>query len=422
MATTKYSHAFLVGRIATNATCNTLNKNGWEHIIADEKNYADLCNYYYKGHVNAMVECVAQPADLTPPFLTGISHYRLAVQRQALLPLRDYHFLVCNLHLFFFPLNTTLIAIEIDDSGNSLDALTWGHSELMGWRDKYSEFPVWTKKVFEPLADLLETDITQLCADGNKLKLYQIANVPHKDIDDRDALLYELGTSSPIGCVNGNMWLTPAPEYYRHIMTQNSIAAFNGWKALALNDSFTMLDVAEKSPMRETWDDNYKLWLMHYFQLIYLRCFFEKTFCLSRNNAYRQGKAIENLSSDIAEMERYYFYDNISYNFLPNMLYKAMAKGLGIKEEREELTKQIKESAKKIAEDRKEKEEKRRDLILAFVSVFAVFSIIWDLCQIVKDALSIDHNPTPAQTFIAIAILLIAILLLLIYRKKDETK
>lgn len=435
---TRYSHAFFVGQIATNVTDYTLLKRGWEHVVIDESTYSDLCTYYYKGHVNAMIECPVK-SETSVQFLTSIRHYRYTVNQNAILPERDYRFNVSYFHLYFFPLNITLLAIEIDDSRNSLDALTWGHSQIMGWKDNFSKFPIWTKTVFKPLEALSDQDNNILCIEGNKLKLYQIINIPEENIFNKDVLLYELATSSPIGCVHKRMWLSPSQEYYNNIMEQNSVSAFKDWKALALNDSFTMLDGSEKSPKRETWGDNYKLWLQHYFRLIYLRCFFEKTFCLSRNIAYRQGEAVDNLSTDITNMERFYFYRNISYNFLPNMLYDAMARGLDIAAEREEISKQIKERAKeeelkrkeqrmhdaqqrKEAEDReKEKNEERFNNILSYATIFAVFSVSWDLCSMLKDALDVSDNNkyVIAWIFIAIAILFIVMLICMIKNNMD---
>lgn len=437
MMKTRYSHAFFVGRIITNVADTILIESGWERIVTDESTYSELCSYYYQGHVNAMVECPIKSATF-PPFLANIRHFRHTVNRNAILPERDYRLNVCHYHLFFFPLNITLFAIEIDDSRNTLDALTWGHSQIMGWKDNYSKFPIWTKTVFKPLEALSGKNDNILCIEGNKLKLYQIINIPEKTISDKDALLYELATSSPIGCVNKRMWLSPSHDYYKNIMEQNSVSAFKDWKALALNDSFTMLDGAEMSPRWKTWDENYKLWLQHYFRLIYLRCFFEKTFCLSRNIAYRQGEAIDNLSTDITDMERFYFYRNISYNFLPNMLYDAMARGLDIAAEREEISKQIKERAKeeeikrkeqrlfeaqqrKEAEEReKEKNEERFNNILSYATIFAVFSVSWDLCSMLKDALCIEDNKNViAWVFIAIAILFIVMLIYMIKNDMD---
>ena len=102
-----------------------------------------------------------------------------------------------------------------------------------------------------------------------------------------------------------------------------------------------------------------------------------------------------------------------------------MAKGLGIKEEREELSKQIKETTKKKREEQKEKEEKRFNNILAGVSIFAVISVIWDFYSIVKDAFGVDSNhnvPTYARIFIAIGIILIIFLWHQIYKSKGNEK
>ena len=150
MMTTRYSHAFFVGRIISNVTDATLAKSGWERIVTSDGIYSDFCNYYYQGHVNAMVECPKKTATF-PPFLSNIRHFRRIVNQNATLAQRDYRFNVCQFHIFFFPLGITLLAIEIDDSGNSLDSLTWGHNQLMGWKDNFAKYPVWTKTVFKPL-------------------------------------------------------------------------------------------------------------------------------------------------------------------------------------------------------------------------------------------------------------------------------
>ena len=268
-----------------------------------------------------------------------------------------------------------MVAIEIEDSGNTLNDLTLGHGKLMNWNKTYTydSFPENVKTALSPLAELAPSmNLAQLCSDGNKLKLYQVVNVcPYPDTD-MDALLYELGTSSPIDCVNGKHHLTPSSEYYQSIIKENKVSTFKDWTALALVDSFTFLSGTLKDA-ECTWDEFYVDWNNYYFHLIYLRCIFEKTFCFSRNNAYRSGKSKGNLSRQIAMMEKFYFYDNISYNFQPRLLYEYMAKGLGIKEEREEIAKQI-----------KEKEEKNNNLLFGAVSVFAIFSVVYDFYSLIK--------------------------------------
>ena len=119
-----------------------------------------------------------------------------------------------------------------------------------------------------------------------------------------------------------------------------------------------------------------------------------------------------------------------------------MSVGLELKEEREELSKQVKERAAEEKRIRKEKEdrdaeqkklqdekrkadeEKRFNRILAGVSVFAVISVIWDFCSIVKDAFGYgEYDPESSYFswgFIVIGFILIAILWFKILRKKND--
>ena len=445
MATTKYSHAFLIGSFNGELKTEQLEKDkrwikevlsldGSNQRYERDKGYNGLCTLYYKAHLDAMLEAETIKR---PDFLCPVHHYThelpktgndSASYNEIVLPLKkgkypnlvsfDYSFRLCRLHLFFFPLDILLFAIEIDDKGTELDNLTAAHYSLMGFWDADSFNNNALSELMKPLTEYLNTtNGSKLTKDGNKLKLFQTVKIEASSIEDE--LLYELGTSSPIGCVkNGTRPdLKPSESYFNTIIKENKVSTFDNWKGLALMDSFTMLG---KEDSFDEEDCNYL-----YFPLIYLRCIFEKTFCFSRNNAYREDRVAGDLSQEIAMMEKYYFYDNISYNFQPNLIYKAMAKGLGINEEREELSKQIKETTKKNREEQKEKEEKRFNNILAGVSIFAVISAIWDFCSIVKDASGIDssHNvPTYARIFIAIGIILIVLLWHLIYKGKGDEK
>lgn len=429
---TKYSHAFLVGSFNGELkpehleddkrwTKEVISLDGNSPRYERDKGYNGLCTLYYKAHLDAMLEAEDVKR---PDFLFTVHHYihdlvesrkDSTYNNEIVLPLKkgkypnlipfDYSFRLCRLHLFFFPLDILLFAIEIDDKGTELDNLTAAHYSLMGYWDADSFNNEVLSGLMKPLTEYLNTtNGNRLTKDGNKLKLFQTVKIEASSIEDD--LLYELGTSSPIGCVKYGKRpdMKPSESYFNMIIDKNSIATFDNWKGLALMDSFTMLGKLD------SFDENDCNYL--YFPLIYLRCLVEKTFCFSRNNAYREDKAGKSLIWEIEQMEKYYFYDNISYNFQPNLLYQAMAKGLGIKEEREELAKQVKDN-----------EEKRSDNILAGIAIFAVISVIWDFCSILKDALSItdndnSDNPIPAIIFIAIGFVLIALLMYLIFYKK----
>ncbi len=411
MANTVYSHAFLVGSFNGIVSLEMLEKderwikelvslNGEIKRYEGDRGYNGLCTLYYKAHLDAMLEATDVKR---PKFLQDVHHYIHNLEnekgegREIMLPVLkgrypnktafEYKFCLCKLHLYFFPLDFVLFAIEIDDSGTDLDDLTAAHSYLMGYWDSTAFNNPDLSKCMEPLTSYLSQEKPcRLTKDGNKLKIFQTIKIDTDIIEDK--LLYEIGTSSPIGCVKDSQRpdMKPAESYFKKIMEGNTVATFDNWRGLALVDSFTMLGKADSFYEN---DSNYL-----YFPLIYLRCIFEKTFCFSRNNAYREDKAGKKLTWEIEQMEKYYFYDNISYNFQPSLLYQRMAKALGIKEEREELTKQV-----------KEKEEKRFDKILAYVAIFAVFSVVWDICSIVMKAIPYFDSPFTACLFIVVGII-----------------
>lgn len=419
MAKTKYSHAFLVGLFnGKRSKLKNLVNSGWTRECvtqdgniyktddddnprkryAEDQGYNGLCSVYYKAHIDAMLEEGDKYGNpLTgnkPNFLKDVSHYFKEVNNKITLcyiedltdsngkTLDHYSLVIQRLHLYFFPLDTVFFAIEIDDTGSELNDLTMGHFLLSTWAwEGCTRFTDSTKddlkNALSPLLSLLNgNDPLELLESGNKLKIFQTIQVSAEEVDD--ALLYEIATSSPIGCVNNpDRFISPSQEYVENIIKNNGVSAFKKWKGLALVDSFTILGTV--NGFRKN-DCNYM-----YFPLIYLRCLFEKTFCFTRNIAYRENKAKKKLYSETMQMEQYYFYENISYNFLPNMLYKAMAKSLDIESEREGLSRQI-----------KERHKKRNNQLLSAISVFAIFSVIFDLYSLVK-AWATDTTLIPTE-------------------------
>lgn len=431
MTTTKYSHAFLVGSYNGEFKPEQLDEKLWmiEHISAngeykrydEDWGYNGLCSLYYKGHLDSMIKADGQ-GDV-PEFVKPVAHYmcdntskkrnKIKIHYQkwdgTLIKQDNYQLDIVCLHIFVFPLNTLIYAIEIDDTGSDLNELTMSHSLLSTWAwDKGAnifskETKVELSASLKPLDGIaFNKNCSVLKNEGNKLKIFQCIKVSHELMNDET--LYEIGTSSPIGCVKKDGFLTPSESYFQDIMHENTVSAFKNWKGLALMDTFTMLGL-EKSFKED--DANFV-----YFPLIYLRCIFEKSFCFTRNTAYRKGGNSEDIVKEISNMERYYFYDNISYNFLPNLIYKAMAKGLGIQEERVEITKQIKERAKAEKDTRIKDVENKRNLIGFILAFFAIFSVAWDLCSMFTTAASIPESESNTRSVFAIAFIVLAIVVI----------
>ena len=423
MATTTYSHAFLVGSFNEGIKPKQLRTDKrWKRIILSKDDYDDLCTMYYQSHIDAMTEtnkrswcqkhkrkiagCMRMAKGIhfksvsnkikqwileskgdknKDRFLRNVRHYQYCIEKGKGKEVEfsttgngHYYFYpyklnICSLHLYLFPLGIAMFAIEIDDTGSELKWFTYAHNLLRIWawngKERFSDsMRSELDKIMEPLSLLLpNNDMANLISDGNKLKMFQVVKVDSDKLFT-DNTLYEISTSSPIGAVGSKGVFDPDPHYYNTIMKNNVVAAFNNWKGLSLVDSFTIIGK----------EFNEWTFINLYFGLIYMRSLFEKDFCFSRNNMYRLNKSNGNLLMEISLMEKYYFYETISHNFLPNLLYQSMSKGLGIKEEREQLANQI-----------KDKEETNNNRILATVSVFAVFSIAYDSYSILKTWL---HN------------------------------
>ena len=227
MTTTTYSHAFLVGDFNGHVTPQQLSEK-WEKVSNDDE-YAWICSMYYQGHVDAMLDVNKN----RPAFLKNVCHYRFTLEKQVgdidTIPGKNisltrmkknmqteeftYTFRLLHLHLYFFPLGITLIAIEIDDSGTDLNELTAAHNAMMS-TDIYKREEL--KSALSPILDFLPSnDASLILGIGNKFKLYQVIKIESEVIEN--SLLYEVGTSSPIGCVGTRHQLAPSKSYYDNI-------------------------------------------------------------------------------------------------------------------------------------------------------------------------------------------------------------
>lgn len=408
--TNTYAHSFFVGSFNSKPQPTALNDKIWKKEVLSDKEYRELCSMYYRSHVDAMMEAEQQSR---PVFLNQVQHYMCEVNKSVEMNLdkiKKYRFDLCNLHLYFFPLDIVLVGIEIDEKGSDLDDLTKAHWWLANWKDCYQDFTTESlNEAVDPLAQLLPgQSIEDLIEEGNNMKVFQVVQTDDKQPDS--ALLYEIATFIPIGSVNGNNVETPDKNYYEHIMKTNLVSVFQNWKALALVDSFTVL--ASKSEK----DFNDWPYMQCYYPLVFLRCVYEKTYCVSRNIAYRLNQANENLLDEIAEMEKYYSYENLSYNFLPMMLYRKMAQGMDLESDKREVSKQMKERIREMRKQKEEKEVRNRSMALAFVSVFAVFSTAWGLFSLVKESKwFIRYQCCIARGLIVVAVIMVFGLLVYIF-------
>lgn len=397
MAKSIKSHAFFVGNLPQISGIDSIKAVFGEPVKEDRKTYENiLCSLFHKSHIDAMIEAEGQTR---PKVLDSVHHFRLEINKELpfsvfnsynsqLKVLDGYRFVLKSLHLYLFPVGITLYALEVDDSGSDMDELTYAHFVLRELPSRWSQFPAELTDILQPILDLTGCDNTkELVSLGNKLKLFQtIQTAP--DFYSREHL-FEVAMCLPIDTVGTTHAMAPSQEYFDSIIEENLIAPFNNWMALAIMDSFTVL-------FTDAYDE--RTWFDSYYRLIYLRVLMQKTFLSNRNKQYRLDKVDKNLTRDLAIMDRFYFYDTISFNFLPDIINKQMSKGLGIKEEQEELSVQIKES-----------EAKAKDVMVGVVSAFAIFSVAYD-------SYSLFHEAETSTAPLIMSIVAIVAVILIVFR------
>ena len=401
-----YAKLYLVGQIAKpHLTPEALERLSpkWRQEWTDIKELRKLG--YLTSHINAMVHT---PAHSCPSELRGVCRYKLSLSSEAIhhsSVAEGYNMRLLTACVWFFPLGITLLSIEVDESGNTLDKLTLGHRKMKQW-------PQFVQHSETLLSDSLLAPLAALSPQGNQLdkvfvstgnlKMYQVVAIECGQPTDH--LLYELGLSLPIGSSEDGGEEAPDPDYFHQLMTHNTVSDSANWKALAINDSYTLVYGGYQD--KPTF--SLELHAGSNFELIYMRCLFEHTFCYTRNDLFRSGKRRLNyqLPRELALMDRYYFYENFSHMFLPPLLYRAMACGLDLERERQELATQINAL-----------DAQRLNLITIVVGALALFSVAFDFYSLVINAFNDgDYSVPVALTALVVALMAVVGLSILVGR------
>lgn len=418
-----YAHTFFCGHLATSLRAS-------EVLAADERwqaekplpreAYERLSSIYYESFIDSLMQVdgrtsgavYADTAHLT------LETDRLCTLRHPKLPAAGYAFRLCRFHLFFFPYDICLFAMEIaEESETTLDTLTAAHGILretscyeiveQGIKKSQIDAPEYLALLEEilrlcpprPSAESPHQGrFTGLTLTGNKLKCFQIFILD----DFSDELLFELGTLSPVGCVADHKHeYSPSQEYYDRIIRTHTVSAFRDWKALALVDSFTV--VAKGRTAAQMW-----VWPNSYFRLIYIHALYQKTLLFVVNRQFRSDtndrKSIR-LLHKMKEQEHWYAFSNISYNFLPQLIYRAIDTGLDIATEREQLHRHLEQEAERLEKN----SERRLAGLILFLTMLTVCSATYDGSSLVKEYFGWESGTAPFRIFATILLSAIVI-------------
>lgn len=348
----------------------------WCHELdgrpADIKDRNYWCQLYYESFVDSLLlkgGHWVKEAD-TPCCISGTKPSGTAFV---------FEFNVKRLHFFRFPSDKCLFSIELYAQDVDLDDLTFMHYTLRenSLYDKVSErniFPGFDTylKAVEPLKLLSPDNSYSGWVDtGGKLKAFQIVGTDSID----DTLLYELGTMSSIGVVNDQSDInSPSQSYYDTIMKENKISVFRNWTALALLDTMTVVG--------KDCDRNF-VWAASYFRMLYIHVLYQKVCLFDINRKFRDAtKDAVELVGEMKEMEKYYSFPTISYNFLPQLIYEKIKHGLEVDKEREQIHRYVEQEGKRQEKERDKESadaEKKLSNSILGLTILTLGSVLYDV-------------------------------------------
>jgi hypothetical protein len=200
---------------------------------------------------------------------------------------------------------------------------------------------------------------------GSKYKLFIVVDVPKAE-DNKiiSNLLLDIGTLARIGSANANTYDSMDKNYIEHLIKNNSISVYNNWKGLALLDTFTVVG-------KNVLDMPYKLEAFSsIYHSIYLYSLFLKYNLFKYN--YEIAELDEDRRNQFQGFLAKYYYNYISYNFLPTEIFNKIKYALDIEKELKIINDKIDFVGKQIQEDQQERTNKILGIVTVLSSLFSV--------------------------------------------------
>lgn len=301
------------------------------------------------------------------------------------------------IHLFIMPDGTCLWAVETDYSAPP--------EQVCAVQSMLRSFGQPFMPVLEELLSLTpDGRIDQLQLSGSKAKVFQRID----NADDSPERIFEFGCMLPYGSMTpGASTSGMARSYYDRIIGANLVTIWADWSALALVDSFTIL-----GKHASVWDENFYC----YFRFIYLNSLYQKVSLQKISRAYRSGDNSYHLAQRLRETldtNHWYGFTQISHNFMPQLIYNAIDKGMEVSLERKELAARVAESTAA----REKQSDRNTNTLLTLVAIFSVMSVLFDLSQYLSQYWNLPLEVSKWATIAVFPSLLIIWLLLRLVRR-----
>ena len=198
---------------------------------------------------------------------------------------------------------------------------------------------------------------------GSKYKLYMVLDVPQLEHKTQiTALLFDIGTLSRLGSAVGGSSDGMHDTYIKKLNKNNSIEVYNNWQGLALLDIYT---VVGKSILNADWKK--ETYGTIYFGIYYYSLFLK--YSLFKFN-FDIADLDEDRREDFQDFLAKYYFNYVSYNFLPTEIYNKIRAALDIEKELQLLNEKIVAVGQKIQEEQQDRTNK----ILGIVTVLSSLS------------------------------------------------
>ena len=215
---------------------------------------------------------------------------------------------------------------------------------------------------------------------GSKFKLFTVIDLEKQvSHEERLHLLYDIGCNARIGSAAGNDENSPSHDYFKEL-TNNKVSVFKNYDILPLFDSFTVIGNHILSP--EIWKRS--TWETTYFRIILYNLFIK--YNLFKFNKEVKEDSIQTRNKFESFVNKYNF-SHISFNFLPNLLFKNHRKALEIDSELSLFQERI----NRINQEIQERQQSRMNTLISIVTVLSSLSSISPIYDIV-DTFRVKHD------------------------------
>ena len=341
---------------------NDLKENGFKNIKEDKKSISFLQSSYHTEYLKIM---------FSEDESYGVSKLRKEINLTFSIPSKNIDVTANNIEIFCFynkyqKEQIAIFSIEYLIKNPDLDkisdisyALKFHDTEII-FKNKNLKLKDFLSKEF--LINHSFTDEESLVEQfaGIKFKNYIILDFENQ-IKETDDLLFEIGTTSKIGTIKENNINAPSKSYKEKTL-KNMISCFNNYKCLSLLDSFTVIGVNNYN------DDNIytkKTWQEIYFSIYIFNLYVKCTLQILSNHfsidPMEKRKEFQNFYNK-------YYFKKISFNFLPNEIFKGISLSMEIEEDIEFINQRLETVAIQV----NEKQQKQQEMLLFAISVIAL--------------------------------------------------